>query len=543
MMMNQRTTMEGTIFRIAGRRRTRSWSLPAVAVVAATSLVLTASLASCFQPEAAFLPRQPHQTRPAASVSGPPRYAALADADVLLMERVRQRAADDPSMDDVYVYTDQQTMGALNESSSRTTNKAPVQFRGLSTTAKKRKGKQSMKQPRSSRSSTMPGFKTETDRQKAYRDGIRLVEERTGQRITETDEARRKRRKENGEAMYKNSATVPDSLVQFADEIHKESRITRAEEIELGEKTQEAIRLQNLYENLEKKLDREPTDEEWCAAAGKINMEAIEQVIEEGLEAKNKLVTSNLRMVQSVVNTYIRNGLTAQYNAGDMMQDGIMALIRAAEKFEPDRGWKFSTYAMYWVRSSVKRSQIFQSRVITVPQRLYENHKRLIRLEKEMTAELGRKPTKKELGDLVGMSELQVERCFQAMEQRCVSLDQEITNSFKPMNGDAGKDTLIELVESRTDDGEHSNIQHRFLREAIIESLHRHLDPDEVELLMLRYGLTENQTGKLGRQLTIAELSRMFSLTPDKVRRTIDKSLKHLKIVGLDEWLAYDREL
>lgn len=69
---------------------------------------------------------------------------------------------------------------------------------------------------------------------------------------------------------------------------------------------------------------REPTDEEWCAEAGKINMEAIRQALDEGLEAKNRLVTANLRMVQGVVNIYIRNGLGGQYNAGDMMQEGIM---------------------------------------------------------------------------------------------------------------------------------------------------------------------------------------------------------------------------
>ena len=124
--------------------------------------------------------------------------------------------------------------------------------------------------------------------------------------------------------MYRTSASVPDSLVQFAREIHDVERITAKEEIELGQKTQKAIELQNIYDSLEKKLNRTPTDEEWCAASGKINMEAISQAIEEGLEAKNKLVTSNLRMVQGVVNLYIRNGLGGQYNSGDLMQEGIM---------------------------------------------------------------------------------------------------------------------------------------------------------------------------------------------------------------------------
>ena len=91
--------------------------------------------------------------------------------------------------------------------------------------------------------------------------------------------------------------------------------------------TQEAIRLQNLFDKLCEKLGREPKDEEWCAAAGKINLEAIQEAMDEGLEAKNKLVTSNLRMVQGVVNTYIRNGLGGQYNAGDMMQEGVMVSL------------------------------------------------------------------------------------------------------------------------------------------------------------------------------------------------------------------------
>jgi RNA polymerase sigma factor (sigma-70 family) len=354
----------------------------------------------------------------------------------------------------------------------------------------------------------------------------------------ESAETRRQRRKENGDALYRNSASVPDSLVRFADEIHREDRISRVEEIELGTKTQEALRLQTLYDNLEANLDREPTDEEWCAAAGKINMEAIKQAIDDGLEAKNRLVTANLRMVQSVVNTYIRNGLSGRYNAGDMMQDGIVALIRAAEKFEPDRGWKFSTYAMYWVRASVKRSQIHQSRTIPVPQRLFENHKRLMRTDLELVQVLGRKPTNAELGQAIGMSELQVERCLSAMNQKCVSLDQGISNALKPNNGDREGSTLVEIVEARAlENDDYTYQQQTMLREALIETLNRHLSPGEVELLMLRFGL------RSGEQLSIAELSRQVGLKPDKIRRTIGACLQRLRSIGVEEWLAFEREL
>lgn len=210
-----------------------------------------------------------------------------------------------------------------------------VQFKGLTTGKDGRRRRDSLTKtlprPKSldntiSRSSTMPGFSDQglTNRQKAYHDGIKLVEQRSGRRFIESEEAKSKRRKVNGETMYKSSAAVPDSLVEFANQIHAIERISPREEVVLGEKTQEAIRLQKIYEGLENKLAREPTNEEWCAAAGKINMEALSQAIEEGLEAKNKLVTSNLRMVQGVVNVYIRNGLDGHYNAGDLMQEGVM---------------------------------------------------------------------------------------------------------------------------------------------------------------------------------------------------------------------------
>lgn len=387
--------------------------------------------------------------------------------------------------------------------------------------------------PTISRSSTMPGFLKTSDQKKLIRNR------------TMTNE--RAHRKNLGGTMYKNNPSVPDSLVHFADQIHQVDRITRKEEIELGEKTQEAIRLQNLYDVLAQKLSREPTDEEWCAAAGKINMEAVRQTIEEGVEAKNKLVTSNLRMVQSVVNTYLRNGLSTKYNAGDLMQEGIMALIRAAEKFEPNRGWKFSTYAMYWVRSSVKRSQILQSRVILVPQRLHENYKRLQRVEGEMIAKTGRKPSYQEVGESVGMSEKQVERCLKAMEQRCFSLDQAVSNTLKPAS-DGSPSTLVEIVGSNFVDSDSQQNDRVMLREDLIESLKRHLTSEEVDLLLLRYGLKEvpfenRKTLNSEEQVSIAELSRIFGIKPDKVRRMINRSLKQLEVAGLDEWLAYQREL
>jgi len=176
------------------------------------------------------------------------------------------------------------------------------------------------------RSSTMPGFiKDESLDLYIGNEALRrLPTRRKVSRMVRSKAAKLKRRKTNSEAMYRKAASVPDSLCDYAHEIHAISRVTPKQEKELGTKTQEAIRLQQMYDDLQGKYGREPTDEEWCAAAGKINMEALREAIQDGMEAKNQLVASNLRMVQRVVNLYIRNGLGSEYNAGDLMQDGTM---------------------------------------------------------------------------------------------------------------------------------------------------------------------------------------------------------------------------
>jgi RNA polymerase sigma factor (sigma-70 family) len=435
----------------------------------------------------------------------------------------------------------------------------------------------------SGKTSTMPGFmeRTQSSRQLAYRDGIRLAEQRMGESLVETRESRKRRRKRNGDLMYKTSASVPESLMQFAGEIHTVDRITPKEELQLGRKTQEAIKIQKVYDGLVERLQREPTDEEWCAACGKINMEAIVQTIEEGLEAKNKLVTANLRMVQGVVNVYIRNGLRGQYNAGDLMQEGIMvseasetpgkcdgivgcqksysltflldscfptfvqALIRAAEKFDPSRGFRFSTYAMYWIRSAIKRDQIHQSRVIQVPQRLQENYKRIVRIRKELTYAMDRPPSMIELSDAVGMSKDHVERCITAMQQKTYSLDQAIVNHKKPFQDSQNSDTLYSVVESKSDDRtDAENWEYIHLREDLIKALRQHLPEEEATLLLLRYGLIDDEEPQLKNGFrTIAEVSRKAGLKPDKVRRTLNRSLSHLQVVIGDEWREYEREL
>lgn len=462
----------------------------------------------------------------------------------LIEEDIQVKESPNASDDVSSVHIEQiQLKKKQNNSKGITKLKMTKPARSLHSSTKSAKRSQILP-PRSkgNRVATMPGFRIETAKSEAKKSSLKYIASVTGRDVSN---ALKRSRRGGGQKMYQDALSVPDSMVQFADELHQERRITPREEVELGNRTQEAIRLQSLYDDLALSLCREPTDEEWCAAAGKINIEALQQVLKEGLEAKNQLVTSNLRMVQRVVNVYIQNGLGGQYNAGDMMQDGIMALIRAAEKFEPDRGFRFSTYAMYWIRSSVKRSQEFQSRVIPLPQRLHANHKRVVNTRRELQEVLGRQPTQLELAEAVDMTSAQLTRCIKAMDQRFYSLDQQIHNSKKPKKANERENTLYDIIESSDNECEHDSVSRKLLRENLIESLYQHLDRDCAHILLLRFGFVDSSILPQGFEgpLTIAQVSQLVGMKPDKVRRRIIKSLKDLKYLLGREWLDYERIL
>ncbi|KAL7533516.1 hypothetical protein ACHAWF_004524 [Thalassiosira exigua] len=405
-----------------------------------------------------------------------------------------------------------------------------------------------------SKSSTMPGFLKDASLDAHVVDvGLRRLphpERRTklARKNLNSEAARLRRRRTNSDLLYQKSPAVPDSLREYASEIHKVSRVTPKEERELGTRTQEAMRLVRLQEDLRARHGREPSDDEWCAAAGKVNAVALREAVEEGLAAKNRLVESNLRMVQRVVNLYVRNGLGSEYNAGDLMQDGTVALIRAAEKYEPDRGFRFSTYAMYWIRSAVKRSQTSQSRIVSVPQRVHETHKRVAVRGAALREELGRKPTDAELARACEITTTQLDRCRKAMAQATLSLDVELQNGHKPNDagGKAGRrDTLYDVVtEGRADETEVERTQRLLMKEHLVETVRRYLAPHEVDLLLLRYGLMDDRALPRGMSgpLTIAEVSNLVKLKPDKVRRIIINSQKQLRHL-MKEWEDFESEL
>jgi DNA-directed RNA polymerase sigma subunit (sigma70/sigma32) len=152
-------------------------------------------------------------------------------------------------------------------------------------------------------------------------------------------------------------------------------------------------------------------------------------------------------------------------------------------------------------------------------------------------------PTKQELGQSVGMSEIQLDRCESAMAQTCYSLDQQITNKLKPMSTNSGQ-SMHELVECKTDAFDANSLDQKFLREDLIETIQRHLSEEAGNLILLRYGLSDSISPSLKNgPLSIAQVSQIVGLKPDKVRRILNKSLKQLKVVIDNEWVNYQRDM
>ena len=300
----------------------------------------------------------------------------------------------------------------------------------------------------------------------------------------------------------KTKAGSSDSITWFLSSICREPLLTPAEEIELGSHVQKMMVI------LESK------------EAG--NTEGEKRALRLGRRSKERMMRANLRLVVSVAKKYQGKGLDLQ----DLIQEGTLGLERAVEKFDPTRGYKFSTYAFWWIRQSMTRAIATQGRAIRLPVHLSERLSLIKKISHDLTQQMGSVPNRSEIARMMNISTDELDSI----------LSQSLTTSSldEPIKASDGKSNLGDMIADTKNSEPLERIEMAMYKEQLNKWLDQ-LSEQEKEVISLRFGLEENQ------KTTLTEIGKYMDISRERVRQIELKALRKLR--GLTKKMQITRTL
>ena len=297
------------------------------------------------------------------------------------------------------------------------------------------------------------------------------------------------------------SGASSDPVRMYLKEIGRVPLLTAAEEVILAKRieagTLAAVQLADL--SALRELDKLEFKER----------RRLERLARDGEQAKSELIQANLRLVVSIAKRYVGRGMLFL----DLIQEGNLGLMRAVEKFDYTKGFKFSTYATWWIRQAITRAIADQARTIRIPVHMVESINKVHRVQRQMLQELEREPTVEELADKVGMTAARV-REIMRISQDPLSLDSPV--------GEEDDSNLADFIEDAQAEAPAEIAARMMLNSAVLEALGE-LNEREQQVVRLRFGLED------GQARTLEEVGKEFGVTRERIRQIESKTLAKLR--------------